>query len=84
MNGRFVAREGRSSLSSRCEHSANNSPVPSGTEWRWYLSLISLASDCFDGEARFPKFKNCWAQGLGSGVRGPRECQSIVALPGGD
>jgi hypothetical protein len=66
------------------QHSANASPVPFGTEWRWYLSLVQLASDGFDGEARFPKSKNCWAKGIRSDVRGPRECQSIVAVTGLD
>jgi hypothetical protein len=66
------------------KQSPDAGPVPLGTEWRRYFSLVQRACDGFDGEARFPKFKNCWAQCLGSDVRGPRECQAIVAVTGLD
>ena len=64
--------------------SANAGWVPFGALCRWYLSLVQLTRNGFRGEARFPKFMNCWAQGHSPNVRGPIDCPSIVAVAGRD
>ncbi len=45
----------------------------------WYPALVQLARNGVDGDkACFPKFTNCRAKGLGSHIRDPLACQSIV------
>ena len=58
------------------QQSGNHGQVPFAAPWRWYLSLVQLASDGLDGDkARFPKFTNCWAKGLSSHVSDPLDRQ---------
>src|SRR5216683_6606130 len=53
--------------------------MPFAAPCRWYPPLVQLARDGLNGEkARFPKFTNCRAKGLGSHVRDPLACQFIV------
>jgi hypothetical protein len=52
------------------QQSGNHGQVPFAAPWRWYLSLVQLASDGLDGDkARFPKFTNCRAKGLSARPR---------------
>jgi hypothetical protein len=53
--------------------------MPFAALCRRYPSLVQLPGDGIDGDkARFPKFTNCRSQGLGSRIRGPLVCQTII------